>query len=266
MASKKNVAVKAVVKEVVANSVNSAAISTKLTNAIAIREYWSANEELKSNMKLYDILSRCYELYAEYMTAKDKRQWKADFYDAISNINDNFKKYEVENKLTLTIVRVVFGDSDLCRKRVSIYAKVLRIAGDNGGDSRIKVADLAAWITERGGVQEISKTKEALAKEATDKVTYVQKRLRSLATVEKIDQVKSIDLVGNYMLLLVSVEDSALLVKHVFKETDFVNSAIKKLYSEYKSKEVVQQKLSEVEVSDAIASIESNIDLAKLAA
>ena len=241
--------VKVVNQEVVVNQLNSAALSTKLTNAIAIREYWSANEELRSNMKLYEILSRCYEVYDEYMSAKDKRQWKADFYDAISSINEDFKKYEVENKLTLTIVRVVFGDSDMCRKRVSTYAKVLRVAGDNASEKRVKASELSAWIAQRGGVQEVSKSEAACMRETTDKVAHVQKRLQTLGTVEKIDSVNSVDLVGNYMLLLVSVDDNALTVKHVFKDTEYVNSAMRKLYSEYKSKEVVQKKVVNIATS-----------------
>lgn len=233
---------KAVPTPVVVNQLNSSALNTKLSTAITIRELWSANEELRSNMKLYDILSRCYEVYDEYMSAKDKRQWKADFFDAISNINEDFKKYEVDSKLTLTIVRVVFGDSDMCRKRVSTYAKVLRVAGDNASETRVKVSELSEWITERGGVQEVSKSEAARSSQATDKVELVKKRLQTIGTVAKIDAVNSVDLVGNYMLLLVSVDDDALSVKHVFKDTEYVNSAMRKLYSEYKSKEVVQTK------------------------
>lgn len=234
--------VKAVKQEVVVNQLNSAALSTKLSSAIAIRESWSANEQLKSNMKLYDILTRCYEVYDEYLRAEDKRQWKADFFDAICSINDNYKSYEVANKLTLTIVRVVFGYSDLCRKRVSTYAKVLRVAADNGSDKRVKASELAAWITERGGVQEISRSQDETTKAQIDKAEHVKKRLRTVANVEKFDNVNSVDLVGNFMLLLVSVDDKELTVKHVFDDVEYVNSAIRKLYSEYKEKEVVENK------------------------
>ncbi len=255
---------KTAVKEVVVNQINSAALSTKLSTAIAIREHWSANEELRSNMKLYDILSRCYEVYDEYMSAKDKRQWKADFYDAISNINDSFSKSEVENKLTLTIVRVVFGDSDLCRKRVSTYAKVLRIAGDNASETRVKTSELAAWITERGGVQEVSRTKNSDAL-TIDKVAHVQKRLQTLGTVAKIATTSSVDLVGNYALMLVSIDDDAMTVKHVFKDTEFVNATIKKLYNEYKDKEVAETKV--IDFNRVFKETEEKqTDLAKLAA
>jgi hypothetical protein len=257
--------IKAVPTPVVVNQLNSAELSIKLTNAIAIREYWSVNEELKSNIKLYDILSRCYEVYDEYMSAKDKRQWKADFFDAISNIKEDFKKYEVDTKLTLTIVRVVFGDSDMCRKRVSTYAKVLRIAGDNASETRVKAAELASWIAERGGVQEVSRTTEADAKATLNKVDHVQKRLRTLGSVAKIDSLNSVDLVGNYAVMLVSIDDDAMTVKHVFKDTEFVNSVIKKLYSEYKEKEVVERKVIDFK-KDLVAVAEVVSNLERLAA
>ncbi len=256
---------KAVPTPVVVNQVNSAALSTKLSTAIAIRESWSANEELRSNMKLYDILSRCYEVYDDYMKSEDKRQWKADFYDAISSMNESYKKYEVNTKLTLTIVRVVFGDSDLCRKRVSTYAKVLRVAGDNASKTRVKATELAAWITQSGGVQEVSRTKEADAKATLNKVEHVQKRLRTLGSVAKIDSLNSVDLVGNYAVMLVSIDDDAMTVKHVFKDTEFVNSVIKKLYSEYKEKEVAEKKVIDFK-KDLVAAADEISKLAKLAA
>lgn len=258
--------VKVVNQEVVVNQLNSAALSTKLTNAIAIREYWSANEELRSNMKLYEILSRCYEVYDEYMSAKDKRQWKADFYDAISSINEDFKKYEVENKLTLTIVRVVFGDSEMCRKRVSTYAKVLRVAGDNASEKRVKASELAEWIAARGGVQEVSKSEAARVRETTDKVAHVQKRLRTLGTVAKIDSLNSVDLVGNYAVMLVSIDDDAMTVKHVFKDAEFVNSVLRRLYSEYKSKDESHEKSSIVNIAPASVLSDELSDFQKLAA
>ena len=256
---------KAVPIPVVVNQLNSSALNTKLSTAITIRELWSANEELKSNMKLYDILSRCYEVYDEYMSTKDKRQWKADFYDAISSIDENYNKYEVENKLTLTIVRVVFGDSDLCRKRVSTYAKVLRVAGDNASETRVKVTEFTAWIAECGGVQEVSRSQEANAKATTDKVAHVQKRLRTLGSVAKIDSLNSVDLVGNYAVMLVSIDDDAMTVKHVFKDAEFVNSVIKKLYSEYKEKEVVERKVNDFK-NDLVAVAQEVRNLERLAA
>jgi hypothetical protein len=257
---------KAVPTPVVVNQLNSSALNTKLTNAIAIREYWSANEELRSNMKLYEILSRCYEVYDEYMSAKDKRQWKADFFDAISNISEDFKKYEVANKLTLTIVRVVFGDSDMCRKRVSTYAKVLRVAGDNASEKRVKATELSAWIAQHGGVQEVSKSEAARVRETTDKVVHVQKRLRTLGSVAKIDSLNSVDLVGNYAVMLVSIDDDAMTVKHVFKDAEFVNSVLRRLYSEYKSKDESHDKSSIVNIASASELSDELSDFQKLAA
>jgi phosphatidylinositol kinase/protein kinase (PI-3 family) len=257
---------KAVKQEVVVNQLNSAALNTKLTNAIAIREYWSANEELRSNMKLYDILSRCYEVYDEYMSAKDKRQWKADFYDAISKINEKFTANKVDTKLTLTIVRVVFGDSDMCRKRVSTYAKVLRVAGDNASEKRVKASELAEWIAARGGVQEVSKSEAARVRETTDKVAHVQKRLRTLGSVAKIDSLNSVDLVGNYAVMLVSIDDDAMTVKHVFKDAEFVNSVLRRLYSEYKSKDESHENTNCINTASVAKLSDQSSDFQKLAA
>jgi len=238
--------VKTSVKKVVANQKSSSKLSNKLSSAIEIRKDWSANFELQSNKMLYEILSSCYVVYDEYIKAEDKRQWKADFYEAIKIINKDHEKYHVESKLTLTIVRVVFGDSNLCRQRVSTYAKVLRIAGDNGGQLGVTAKQFAKWIETRGGVQEISRSAEVCAKETTDKVAHVKKRLLTLGTVNKIDAVKSIDLQGNYMLLLVSVDKNDMTVKHVFNDAEYVDSAMRKLYGEYKNKEAVQNKVIDI--------------------
>lgn len=248
------------------NTQHSKQLRETLADAIADRESWTANEERRSNQKLYDILSRCYEVYDEYLRTDNKRQWKCDFSHAIEAIDPNHQKYEVDNKLTLTIVRVVFGDSDMCRKRVSTYAKVLRIAGDNGSSSRVKVADLTAWITGLGGVQEVSRTDSQTALARSEKIAHVSKRLVTLGSVQKIDCLDSVDLVGNYVLLLASVDDDTLSIKHVFKDTQFVDSALSRLYREYKTKEENQVKAKDKARTTSDTRSTANAELEALAA
>jgi hypothetical protein len=71
--------------------------------------------------------------------------------------------------------------------------------------------------------------------------------------------------VGNYAVMLVSIDDDAMTVKHVFKDAEFVNSVIKKLYSEYKEKEVVERKVNDFK-NDLVAVAQEVRNLERLAA
>lgn len=110
------------------------------------REAWEQNAFRTSNEQLYGLLQKCYALY-KAMSA-DSEEAKS-LRDGLNNYID--KKAFIFSKSTHTltkIVKCVFGAD---RRRVSAYSIVLRSALAKG----IQALDVAAFIRDSGGVEEV---------------------------------------------------------------------------------------------------------------
>lgn len=113
---------------------------------VAERQAWQDTVYRTSNEQLYAILQKCYGLYKsmEGSTAEAKA------------LREGLQKYVEANKYTFTksahtitkIVKCVFG---IDRRRVSAYSIVLRTALARN----IGVLDIAKFISDEGGVEEV---------------------------------------------------------------------------------------------------------------
>ncbi len=121
-------------------------------------EEWAGKELAASHRRLYAILTECYRYYLRLKTDADG-QVRKDLKKALETF---IKVKNCTVKATAhdmnRIVKAVFGAD---RRRVSAYGIALRSALEAGGRDHsgksmpIAAENLADWLTERGGVEEV---------------------------------------------------------------------------------------------------------------
>lgn len=115
------------------------------------RKKWEVTEMAASHARLYSILTGCYAYYCK-MKAKDTnknvRENMQSGLDAFAK-KRGFVTQSNTNDMN-RVVKVVFGED---RRRVSAYSLALRVAFAYG----VRAENLATWIKEKGGVEEVRK-------------------------------------------------------------------------------------------------------------
>ena len=140
------------------------------------REGWENTQLVRSNQALYSIFKECLSLYRDLTEGENLKEKKIGFRDHINLKGYVFKE---SSPLSLKVIRCIFGDKD--RRRLSTYHTVLRVAIADSWS----LEEVAAKITERGGVQEIS-VRKANAMSQKDKAMAAQAALldQSVATID----------------------------------------------------------------------------------
>jgi hypothetical protein len=142
------------------------------------RQTWNDTVYKTSNDMLYGVLQQCYAMYFEMC---GKSTTAAALREALAKHLEERKIVVLKSTHTMTkIVRCVF-DGD--RKRFNTYSRVLQAAlAQNKA-----VNELAQFIVDNGGVDEIYRAKSATALSTADKAAYAATALRdsSLATVDE---------------------------------------------------------------------------------
>jgi hypothetical protein len=232
------------------------AVTTALDNAIAQRELWQANEYRTSNQKLYAILGQCYQLYGSYLADPCKSDWKARF----SNIAVQYgiSKKDAASKLRLSIVRIVFGSGDICRRRVSTYAGVLSVAAKES----VSLADFSNWIEQSGGVQEVSRSKASNGISRDQKVELVKAHAHSIGrvTVAGIADFADPQDQGNYVVVVAQIGAGTRDLKHVFKDAAHVDPVCASLFANLKKSGVIPNAALKSVSKDAPLVTDSFID------
>jgi len=128
-------------------------------------------------------------------------------------------------------VKAVFGNID--RRRISTYSLVLRTAQKEG----VKPAELADWIEERGGVQEVKLTRSATYKSPKQKAEEVKSSLSSMPTLAiakgKLAELADADFVGTECVLLAEQQaDGSFHIKALNRNSGAINAALAALYGE----------------------------------
>ena len=195
----------------------------------AERENWEANAYRTSNQELYAILQKCYALDWEMShtlyIAKDVREGIKEY---ATRLGFSFKD---GTPMINRIVRCVFGN--VVRSRVSTYATVLKEAKKQN----IAIGDIASFIENAGGVQEIrlSKSKtfvsnkqkiQLVSQTAFEEVLAVAKSaaLTKLATSEHVDE--------QCLLLATQQADGTFAINALVRGTGIVNATLVALYGQ----------------------------------
>ena len=219
----------------------------KRIGALAVtREVWEDTEYNRSNQSLYELIRDCLALYNDLTNSEAAKYMKKGLNDYI-----NLKGYKFKDSspLSLRIVRCVFGDRD--RRRLSTYHTVLRVAISE----KWTVTDVAAKITEHGGVQELSLGKRAgmTAKEkATAASAVLMNQTIATLTSDALSKQFNTENIGeNAVAVLTLNGDGTYSVHCVVRNNTAVNAALAGYFSA--NKEVLKGLQEQTQKQDAEA-------------
>ncbi len=223
---------------------------TVLANA---HKQWQVNAYAKSNNELYKLLADCYANYLAMCAGNAKAKALSEQLDAY--ISDNKLVFRKGTHNLVKIVKCVFGDTD--KRRISTYGIVLRTALAN----KLKANQVAAFIKDNGGVQEI-KLARGNALTAKEKAKAVQTFLanKNLAEVTSVKIAESVDAskVGQQVVFVATQKaNGKFVINAVTESTGAINSALAACYATNKAK--VTNKKEEQKVANKQAAINKAI-------
>ena len=198
-----------------------------LANIEAERVTWEQGAYRTSNQALYAVLANCLA-YCGKLTMDEAIQRSAAlkaFY------KERGYTYKQDLPLVTRVVRAVFGARD--RRRISTYSLVLRQAQKED----IMAINLAAWIEERGGVQEITLARSANYVSPKDKAVIAKSSLVGKSPIgfarsELLSHVADANFVGESCVLLAEQQaDGSFGIYAVLRQGGLVKSALAALYA-----------------------------------
>ena len=221
----------ATVKDVVLNNKNAIDPAKQVVQAmdrlITDRQSWEVGAYRASNDMLYSILTKCYALDFSLSGSEEYSKTRR------LALNDYAKKqgynFKPETLMVNKIVKCVFGDVQ--RSRISTYSKVLREAKKQ----KVAIADLAKFITDNGGLQEIRMSKSETYKSPKQKAALAVDLLRTnkLAVVksQKISEVINVEKVDDQCVLIAKQQaDGSFLIQGLVYSTTALNAALVAMY------------------------------------
>ena len=227
----KTVAQTVVQNDTVANaSITTQVAATGLVELEGKRKQWETTVYRTSNQQLYALLAECYSYGGELAMdqAKERSKVLADFCQSRGYV---LKK---ETPLMTRIVKAVFGNVD--RRRISTYSTVLRSAKA----ANVLPTNLAQWIEQNGGIQEIRLSQSATFVKPAVKVEQAKQAfdtLPELATVksEALSQLADGDFMGECCVLIAEqAANGSFVVRGFTRAGGAVNAAFAALYAEQK--------------------------------
>ena len=195
------------------------------------QEVWADTAFKTSNDMLYGLLAKCQAKYEE-MCADDDTGKKLR-----GELNDYIKLHNIAvNKNSHTIIKIVkcvFGTN---KRRVSAYSIVLRTALFH----KVKSAELADFIRNNGGVEEIRLAKNGNVLSAKQKAEAAKTVVATAAlaefTSEEIAQQLDAANIGEQIVFVATQQaDGKFVVNAVSNSTTAVNAALAAYYSANKS-------------------------------
>jgi hypothetical protein len=210
------------------------AVAQPLTKVLADleteRETWEQGVYRTSNLALYAVLAKCLAI-AQADTPELAKQRNAGL-EAFYKLRGY--SYKKDAPPATRVVKAVFGNVD--RRRLSTYSLVLREAIKK----RVQATQLAEWIEQNGGIQEIRLSQSATFIKPAVKVEQARQTfdtLPELATVksEALSLLADGEFLGDCCLLIAEQNaEGAFVVRGFTRAGGAVNAAFAALYAEQK--------------------------------
>lgn len=223
------------------------AVATVLEQLVVEREVWEQTSYRTSNEQLYGLLQRSYGFYKSMEgSSAEASTLRSGFKDYI-NIKGLDKHFSKSSHTLTKIVKCVFGSD---RRRVNAYSTVLRSALSQG----IGVLDLAKFIRDNGGVEEIRLAKSPNAMTAKQKAavgnsTVSYKTLGVVASSALSGLLNDAGKIGTNTVLIGTWQDGGSIVIRAVVESNTVLTAA--LASYYTSvKDVAKAQAEESKAAD----------------
>ena len=201
--------------------------ATNMLNSMeASRITWEQGAFRTSNQALYAVLSDCLAFCGELTIAEAKQ--RSAVLEAFFKERDY--KYKKDLPLATRVVRAVFGNID--RRRVSTYSLVLRQAQKED----VTVSNLAQWIEDNGGIQEIRLGHSATFVSPKEKAEVAKGILQGKTPIgyaksELLSHVADADFLGEPCVLLAEQQaDGSFGVFAVLRQDGLIKAAFTALY------------------------------------
>jgi hypothetical protein len=224
-------------KTVVLNDTASTVIPTTnlpltelLANLETERINWEEGAYRTSNQALYAVLAKCLTI-AQADTpeiAKQRNAALAAFYKLRGY------SYKIDAPAATRVVKAVFGAVD--RRRLSTYSLVLREAIKQ----KVLAANLADWIEEKGGIEEIRLSQSANFVKPAAKVEMARQQFEKLPELvcvksEALTQYADGDKMGECCVFIAEqAANGSFIVRGFTRAGGAVNAAFAALYAEQK--------------------------------
>ena len=211
-------------------------IGAVVDGLIAERKHWEANELTSSNKRKYQILQKCDVLFKSMAgVSSEKLALKRAFNKYCEERGYNFKD---STHLMAKVVTCVFGNEN--RRRVSSYAKALRIANEK----RIGSYDIPKFLTEAGGIEEVrrqSKEKPSVKDKAKLGLPMMASPALGVVQSDALNAVFDEAAYDGAVLLISTREvDGSFQIKHLIQSGVLVTSALAHLPTLLKDKEATK--------------------------
>jgi hypothetical protein len=208
-------------------SVTADTASNELKKLESKRINWEATVYRTSNQQLYSLLADCLEYGRPMEVAEAKIRNK----ELVTFFEERGYAVKAESPLFNRIAKAVFGNID--RRRISTYSLVLRSAQRSG----VNAANLAEWIEQRGGIQEIKLTRSATYVSPKAKAEHAKTKLSSMANLavakEELAKLADAEFIGSKCVLLAEQQaDGSFHIKSMTRSATAVNAALSALYAE----------------------------------
>jgi hypothetical protein len=213
--------------------------ATKLLASMeAKRISWEQGAYRTSNLELYKVLAECL-LFAGELSVSESKQRSAAL-EAF--FKERGYKYKKDSHIIARVVRAVFGNID--RRRISTYVLVLRQAQK----SKIEATQLAQWIEDNHGIQEIKLARSATfisptAKASIAKADFENLPVLAIAKSEQLSQLADAGFVGEDCVLIAEqLADGGFAIRALVRKEGAVNAAFTALYGDIKSQQIAAKK------------------------
>ena len=232
------------------------AVKNVLGQLVSEREQWEAAALRTSNEQLYVLLQKCYRLYklmeGSGQQAAQLRKGLQEYIDA------NGYRFTKSSHTLTKIVKCVFG---VDRQRVSNYSIALRAALAQ----KIASQDVAAFISNAGGVQEIRLAKSgnlmtAKQKAAIASETIAASNLGVFSSTALAGGLDAGKIGTNTVLIGTWQADGTIAVRAVVDSDAVLNAALAKHYSS--AKDATKQQAAEKDAATTESITQAAIDAA----
>ena len=204
----------------------------------AKRINWEQGAYRVSNLELYKVLADCLLFAGELPVAESKQRSSA----LEAFFKERGYKYKKDSHIIARVVRAVFGNID--RRRISTYVLVLRQAQK----SKVEPTQLAQWIEDSGGIQEIKLSRSATfvsptAKASIAKNDSVNLPVLAIAKSEQLAQLADAGFVGEDCVFIAEqLADGGFAIRALVRKEGAVNAAFTALYGDIKLQQVAAKK------------------------
>jgi len=202
-----------------------------LQRLIAERKTWEENAYRTSNEQLYALLQRIYHFYRS-VSGTDNKLKREQLLNYCTAQGFRFNK---SSHLITKVVRCVFDDKAMDRRRVSTYSLVLRSAHKQVLSGALKSDAIAQFVATQGGVEQVRLAKSPTALTPKQKAKAAAQIVSdTIATVasETLSAVTAVGYVNKHAVLLaVQQADGTFAVKSLIYSDGVVNAALAAFYA-----------------------------------